>query len=41
MEDFKEQKLQKELNNAQSKVLNELSESSIVEKTLNVYRKIN
>ncbi len=41
IEDFKEGKLQKNLNKAQSKVLNELSESSIVEKTLKVYRKIN
>lgn len=41
LEDFKEGKLQKNLHNAQSKVFNELSERSIVEQTLKVYRKIN
>ena len=41
IKDYQEGKLKRILNNAQSKVLNELSEQSIVEQTLAVYRKIN
>ena len=41
IEDYKKGKLEKMLKDAQSKVINELSEQSIVEQTLAVYRKIN